>query len=101
MEMSERPHAHDSVRLLSRRGFCAGLLGTSATLLLAACAQPAQPTPAPAAKPTEAAKPSATSAPASATSAPAGAPAAKPTEAPKPAAQATTAPAAGAASGGA
>ncbi len=96
--MSERSHAPDSVRLRSRRDFCAQLLGSSATLLLAACAQGSpsgSPTQAPAAKPapagavgvapTEAPKPVATSAPATA---------AQPTVAP------TAAPATAAASSG-
>lgn len=73
-------------RRLSRRTILRySFLSAAALTLAAACQQAATPTPAPAAKPTEAPKPAATTAPAAA---------AKPTEAPKPAA--TTAPAAAA-----
>src|SRR5215204_592104 len=73
---------------VSRRSFVGLVLGGAAASLLAACGGgAATPTAAPA-KPTEAPKPAATSAPAAAaTSAPA-----KPTEAAKPAAAAQSAP---------
>ena len=75
-------------RALTRRGFLQGAVGTTGLLLLSACGGATQaPAPKTEAKPTEAAKPAATTAPTAAAAKPAA-------EATKPAAAATTAPAA-------